>query len=689
MRRLIPAVLPALLLLAPGGARADDPVPPAASAPTSTDSTSTDSPPADSPQEAVRLPERVVTATRVPTLAEQIPAGVTVIDRQTIEDRGYTTLADALAAVPGMTIVQSGGPGGTASVFMRGTDSNHVLVLRDGVPITDPSDPSGAFNFGVDTLEDVDRIEVVRGPMSGLYGSGAVGGVINIITRHGESGTHGSAEIAGGLPRAGQASGNINGKQGIVDYSLTAGSQSTIGFDDTPKRMSGVYTGERDGFRSQLADINLGVTPVPGTRFFGDFRYRESVFGLDEVGWPNYDAPNDRGYDRSADGHAGVSSALFDGVWETNLTLGHLDTRRSYFEPFEAADPNGTASYSRYTGQRDSVAWSNTVHLPDFGPATATALTFGSDYKRDSAKSIDQESSFGYPTTDTAVAAHAENTAGNFGLQSTLFDRLTLSGSVRQENATYGGDDFTWRTGGVLAVPEVWSRFKLSYGTAFLAPSLFDLFGVDTSYGYVGNPNLKPEKSEGWEGGWAVDLPFFARRDGVTVDVTYFSNRIRNLIETEYVSTASGGYYTPENISSAHTDGVESTLTLRPGKWADLVFGWTYTDAHAADGSRLLRRPKHQASFTLVAHPIERLTIAPELLYRSGAADYIYNDDGYETGVGITPPGLMLNLTANYKLTDHFSIFVSGYNLTNARTEMANGYQTPGARFLAGLRGRF
>lgn len=673
MRRLIPA---ALLLLAPvtlsGTAFADD-----------------NASPADAAQTAVSLPEKVVTATRVPTLAERIPAGVTVIDRKTIEERGYTTLADALAAVPGMNVVQSGGPGGNASVFMRGTDSNHVLVLRDGAPINDPSNSTGAFNFGVDTLEDVDRIEVVRGPMSGEYGSGAVGGVINIITRKGESGTHGSAEIAGGLPRAGEASGNINGKQGIVDYSLTAGTQSTIGFDSTPKRMTGVYTGERDGERTQLVDINLGVTPVPGTRFFGDVRYRESVFGLDESGWPNYDAPNDRGYDRSLDGHVGVTSTLFDGVWETGLTLGHLDTRRSYLEPLEAADPNGTASYSRYLGQRDSVAWNNTIHLPDYGPASATALTLGVDHKRDSANVLDQESAFGYSSVDTSVAAHAENTAGHAGLQSTLFDRLTLSGSVREEDATYGGNAFTWRTGGVLAVPEMWSRFKLSYGTSFLAPSLYDLFGADSSYGFVGNRNLKPEKSEGWEGGWAVDLPFFARRDGVTVDVTYFSNRVRNLIETEYVSTGSGGYYTPENLSSAHMDGVESTLTLRPGKWAEAVIGWTYTDAHAADGSRLLRRPKHQASFTLVTHPIERLTIAPELVYRSGAADYIYDNDGFETGEGITSPGIILNMTASYKLTDHFSLFFNGYNLTNSRYEAANGYQMPGAHFLTGLRGRF
>ena len=127
--------------------------------------------------------EIVVTATRIPTPVLDIPAGVSVIDRQTIEERGYTTLTDALSAVPGVRVSQSGGPGGNASVFVRGTNSNAVLVLRDGMPLNDASDASGAFNFGVDTLADVERIEIIRGPMAALYGSGAIGGVINLISR--------------------------------------------------------------------------------------------------------------------------------------------------------------------------------------------------------------------------------------------------------------------------------------------------------------------------------------------------------------------------------------------------------------------------------------------------------------------------------------------------------------------------
>jgi len=152
---------------------------------------------------ATQIPLITVTATRVPTAAKNIPAGVTVITRKQIAARGYTNLAQALGAVPGLGVVQSGGAGGQTSVFIRGTNSEDVLVLIDGVPANDPSDPNGAFNFGEDILDDIDRIEIVRGPMSGLYGSNAVGGVINLITLQGSGKPNAEITLAGGFPSQG------------------------------------------------------------------------------------------------------------------------------------------------------------------------------------------------------------------------------------------------------------------------------------------------------------------------------------------------------------------------------------------------------------------------------------------------------------------------------------------------------
>ena len=251
---------------------------------------------ADEPDQS--LPQVVVTATRIPTPDIDIPAGVTVIDRQTIETRDYNTLVDALQAVPGMRVSPSGGPGGNASVFIRGTNSDHVLVLRDGMPINDAADSSGAFNFGVDTLADVERIEIIRGPMAALYGSGAIGGVINLITRRGtEPGVHWEGDLSGGYPAQIRGSVVASGVDGPVDYALIFESQSQRGYDTTPQRES-VYTGVPQGFRDRIATLNLGYTVVPGTRLSLLLRARESIFGFNELGDPTFDDANATGYRR-------------------------------------------------------------------------------------------------------------------------------------------------------------------------------------------------------------------------------------------------------------------------------------------------------------------------------------------------------------------------------------------------------
>ncbi|HEY0417903.1 MAG TPA: TonB-dependent receptor plug domain-containing protein, partial [Acetobacteraceae bacterium] len=296
------------------------------------------------------LPEQVVTATRIPTPATQIAAGTTVIDRATIQARGYTSLAEALTAVPGLRVVQSGGLGGNASVFIRGTNSNHVLVLRDGMPVADPSDPGGQFNFGVDTLGDVERIEVVRGPMSSLYGSGAIGGVINLITRRGAGVPKVNLEIAGGLPRAVRGVAGVSGASGMVDYSLNVEGRDERGFDTTPRRLS-VYNGRRNGYRAALGSLEIGVTPAEGTRASVYLRGRTSSLALDSLGFPSYDAALYRGRDDAVYGRAGITSKLFGGALETGLFVGQVRTDRRYDQPLEAADPNQNFGTSRYHGR--------------------------------------------------------------------------------------------------------------------------------------------------------------------------------------------------------------------------------------------------------------------------------------------------------------------------------------------------
>ena len=623
--------------------------------------------------------EVIVTATRVPTLGERIPAGVTVIDRAAIEARGYTTLADALAAVPGLRIVQSGGPGGNASVFIRGTESRHTLVLRDGLQVNDPSDPSGAFNFGVDTLEDVERIEVVRGPMSGLYGSGAIGGVVNLITRKGEGAARGSVEIAGGYPRAVLGRASLSGASGIWDYAASLESRSDQGFDATPRRLS-FHAGERDGFRSSLATVNLGVTPVEGTRAFLLLRARTSKFGYDNVG--SFDDPNLSGRTENLYGRVGVTSRLF-GAWQTSLTLGRSQDDRRYINLLDADDPALATDDNRYHARRHDLQWNNTVTLPDTAALTGSTVTFGYQHLNDQARVRVNSASFGFPFGQD-VRAHSDSDAGYAGLQSTLAGRLTVTAQGRQETSTLTTDAFTWRVGGVLAVPEAWSRFKASYGTSFRAPSLFDRYGVD-SFGFVGNPALRPERSTGYELGVSTDLPLAGRADWATVSATYFDNRLRDLIQVQFSPV-----YTPTNVARARSRGVELAMVLRPAAWLAADLSYTYTDTRNNETrARLLRRPLNAATAALRVTPIPGLTIVPELIYTGEFQDFLVAEPALLSGVGQSRGGLIANLSITYDVTSKVALYAYGRNLTDSRFEPANGFASPGASFLAGTRLRF
>lgn len=627
------------------------------------------------------LDEVVVTATRVPTLAERIPAGVSVVDRATIEARGYTTLTEALSAIPGLRVVQSGPQGQVASVFIRGTNSNHVLVLRDGLQVNDPSDPGNAFNFGVDTLEDLERIEVIRGPASGIYGSGAIGGVINLVTRKGEGPTRFVVEGAGGYPRTVLGRAAASGSAGRWDYSLSAESRSDVGFDVTPRRLRTVYTGERDGFRTQLGTLNLGFTPVDGTRLSVLLRARTTKFGYDSVG--TFDDPNLTGLDENLYGRVGGTSELFGGRWQTSLFLGRNQTDRRFTNLLDAGDPSQASGRSTYQGRRSDVQWNNTVRLPDTPATSEGAVTFGYQHINDVARVSVDTRSFGFPFRQS-LAAHADTDAGYVGAQALFLRKLTLTAQGREEATTLANDRFTWRVGGVLAVPEAWSRIKLAYGTAFRAPALFDRYGVD-SFGYRGNPALRPERSQGYEAGVSTDLPLAGRPDWATVSVTYFDNQIRDLIQAVFSPVS-----TSVNIARASARGIETAVTLRPLRWLEADISYTYTDTRdRSTGARLLRRPLNAASLNVRATPLPGLTIAPELTYTGEFQDFITADNGQSLGIGRARSGLVANLNVTYQVIPSLALFAYAKNLGGSRFEPANGFQIGGTSVLVGTRVRF
>ncbi len=622
------------------------------------------------------LPETVVTATRVATPLERIPAGVTVIDRATIEERGYRSLAEALAAVPGLAAVQSGGTGQTTSVFMRGTNSGHVLVLRDGMPINDPSAPQGLFDFGNDLLSDVERIEVIRGPMSGLYGSGAIGGVVNLITRSGRgAGRPFSAvgEIAGGSQSTAAASAVVAGEMRGIDYALIGQGLSTQGFNLKPPRFT-TSIGERDGARIGTVTANLGAAIGERFRVFGFARLRENKADIDQDfrDDPNYTVRN-----RSGMWRAGVEGAVVPGWLDTTLAVGQSRDNRQFRDRPDQFAFSGSDD-SRYIGTRTVYQWDNRLRLPDAGVVDGALITFGAQRIEDRADvQVRFDGPFGPFNQDVDRSTRSD--AGYLGAQLRLFRRLDLTANLRHESPRDFSDTTTWRVGGVLAVPEVALSVHAAYGTSFRAPTLFDLFGVG-SFGFRGNPNLRPEKGRGGEAGVALDLGALGLPAG-RLSATYFRTRITDLIDDNPTFT------TRINLGRVDIEGVESALDLTPAPWLGLRAAYTWTVAQdGASGAQLLRRPRHRGSLGATLRATPRLSVAPEVLIVGPSADVLYADNGVFRGRGRNPGGVVINLAARWRATDTLELFALGRNITNSRYEPANSYVVPGAAVLTGLR---
>ena len=620
------------------------------------------------------ISDTIVTGTRIPTPAERVPAAVTVLSRRDIEERGYRTLAEALVAVPGLRMAQLGGPGQQATAFLRGANGRHTLVLLDGVPLNDPAEPNAAFNFGNELLFDVERIEVVRGPASALYGSAALGGVVNLVTRRAPPDRSFApyGEVAGGTQRTISGGAGATGTVGALDYLLSAQSASTRGFNAIAPRLPN--TGERDGFRGVFTTARLGWTPVEGTRIEGLLRWRQTNFGLDDVPRddPNYSAEDRRWY-----GQLRGETRLFDGIWTTGLRLAATEDRRRYVNLPDALNP-ATAD-DLFVGTRTTLDWGNTVRLPAVGALKDGALGFGITHSFEESRSAS-----GSPFFRTTVDANQHTTAGYTTLQYRLLERLDMTAGLRHDSTTGFTDETTWRLGATLALPEIASRLRASGGTAFAAPSLFQRFGVISNF-FRGNPDLRPERSIGWEVGAETDFPAFGRAAFATTSVTYFQSRIRDLINFD------AGFRTLTNIDRARIQGVELGLTVRPAAWFETTAAWTITGAFDdATGRRLPRRPEHVVSVTARIVPMPRVVIAPTLLFtgRSPEGAFAsYSNEGVPYPYPRSnPAGTVVNVTATWQAFERAALFLEARNLGNSRFEPANGFVTPGRSVLVGTR---
>jgi vitamin B12 transporter len=601
----------------------------------------------------------IVSATRVPTPAVEVASSITVVTAEDIAALQERTISDVLKNVPGLNVVQTGGPGGVTSVFIRGTNSNHTKVLIDGIDVSDPSNSTGAFDFGQLLTADIERIEVLRGPQSGLYGSDAIGGVINIITRAGSGPMKLAAGLEAGSFETFNQAARLSGSQDAFHYSLNvthfhAGATPVTPLDLLP-------AGEP---RNDDYDDNLTLSTKLGYDLTSNFDLglvaRYTDIHLRTTG-EDYPPPLFTGVPAAEQTSAATEESFarltvhgicFDGLLEQTLGLAYAHLRTSTVEPQTPAALN--------TGERRKADWQGNFRL-----AQGETLVTGAEYERDE---IEQP-----------IAASVHIGSGYAELQSQLGSHWFSALNVRYDDNSRFGGKTTWRFAPAWVNAGSDTKLKASIGTGFKAPTLSELYQDFPAFLFYANPGLRPESSTGWDAGFEQGLARGVLRFGVT----YYYNRIENLITTVPDPSVPGGT-TYGNIGRATTDGIESFIAWQPVKPLTLRVDYTYTEAtDDVLQQELLRRPKNKGTFLAQWQATAAWQLSLDVL---AVGTWVDGNRDFSVPRLDAPGYTAVNFATSYDVNSHLAVFGRINNLLDRHYENPVGFLQPSIGAYAGIR---
>jgi vitamin B12 transporter len=604
------------------------------------------------------IPHIVITATRTPTPITQIASSVTVIDAAEIERKHKPTVIQLLQEIPGVTLANSGGVGQNTRVFLRGTNSNHVLVMMDGVVVNDPSDPATAFDFSNLTTDNIERIEILRGPQSTLYGSQALGGVINIISKKGSGAPKYTGFAEYGRYNSSKVGIGTNGEIGKTSYSFSAGKSHTDGISALDKKFGGKEKDGNDTY-SFAGNIESKLTDIFKAKLNG--RYNRSITDFDSVGSiggggarPNDDTyPN--GDNRQINLRGAGELTLLDGKWVQELGISTLNFNRALIT--EYFDSSFTAFFGRqqYTGRRDTLDWVHHLKLIN-NHATTVGFEIYSDHFKAPASS----------------EVNVDNRAAFIDDQYSVTPNLYVNYGARFDDHQSFGRQFTWKVAPGYNITSTNTRLKASYGTGFKAPSLSQLFDPTS-----GNSDLAPERSKGWDAGFEQSL--FA--DKVTFGSTVFRNYITNL-----VGFGPSPLFLTLNVGKARTEGFENSFSYRPTDEWNIRAGHTYTlTANRRNSTELLRRPKHQFNLGSDYQYSDAGDVGMNIRYAGSRRDYDWNTSALST----LPSFTVLDLTTNYKINANTSVYARLDNVLDKRYEEVSGFGQVGRSLYVGVKATY
>jgi vitamin B12 transporter len=596
---------------------------------------------ADTPKDkpAQELPVTVVTATKTETEADKTASSITVIDRAKIEQEQYRLLADALRIVPGMTVINPGVTGNVATVLTRGTATKDTMLLIDGRPM--PYNLAGSFNLETMALDNVERVEVLRGPAASLYGGRTMGGVINVITRSGrglekpettaffEAGSYGT--FREGVSTLGAA--------GDLDWGFEASRTDTQG-----QRINSQY-------QQSNAAGKIGYQIAEDLRFDLDLRYYTA-----DVGVPGSTAVNDSDNHLLTEFWSISPRLIWDTTenWQQTLTFSHSEFRQvaTGFTGFFQTN-------NRVSSRSDWLEYQSTVKVLEDWTLTAGAWFQDQNITR---------------YNDTAQVLDIDQNQTNWALflqsQAEVLPGLNLLGGLRYDSFSDFEEAVTWRAGISYRVPVLKTLLHANYGTAYTPPTPQDLTPV-----FGGNPNLlDPERSRGYEIG--IEQPLSDNQ--LLLRATWFRNDIEDTYQ--YLPP----FFIPTAVGEATTSGVESGIQWTPCQSFSANLNYTYLDAtDDTNEARLVRRPRHSINGGITVKPHDDVTVSLSAVYVIDREDFTF------AGQSDVEDFLNVRLSATWRVTKNVEIFGRIENLLGDQYEEIPGFPALDTGAYAGVKLRF
>lgn len=644
-----PLILSSLLLSTAAYAEQVAPTPDAAAAPEASDSGTI-----------------LVTATRVPTEIDRVVSSVSVLDKAAIDRAQDIGVAELLQRLPGVTFSRNGGYGTITSIRIRGAEADQTVVVIDGVKLNDPSSTGGGFNFANLLVGDASRIEVLRGPQSILWGSQAIGGVVNIVTAAPQKDLEASFDVEAGSRDTVNARAAVGGRTGPLSWRIGGTAFTTDGISAIRKDAGG---GEADGYtnrtvsgRAELEIMNGVTADVRG--YYAHGRVEIDGFAGDTAEY---------GLNREFVGYAGLNVDLFGGRLRNRFAYGYTDTNRDNYDPTRARAQTFDAA-----GQNKRLEYQGTFAITD----KWTAL-FGVENERSKFRTVSPSGSLAVPVP-APVRGDARITSVYGQLSGEVLTGLTVTGGVRHDDhANYGGK--TQFAGGAVWALPTGTVLRASYADGFKAPTLYQLFSE------YGNTTLSPERAHSWEAG--IEQRLFG--DALTVGATWFQRKTKDQIDyqgcpssipNDPLCLAPGGgmrwgYYV--NIARAEAKGLEAAASLRlaDNLLVDGNYSWIKS-INSDTGKWLARRPRNTANGSISYVWPFGLTTGAAVRWSGKSYDNVTNSrrlDAYT----------LVDLRTELAVRDNVSLFARVENLFDEDYQTIYRYGTLGRSIYAGVRARF